>query len=227
MKRLLVIENDPMDPLGYLGEAVEAAGFATDVISPPTGDAVPPTEGYAGVIVLGGPQGAYEADVHPYLEDEMRLIRSAVAVDLPVLGICLGSQLIAQALGGRAYKAERPEAGVITPQLTEEGSADPLAALISRPMVTFHQDTFEIPPQGTLLAQSDRFPQAFRCGSALAVQPHPEASADTVAVWVHESDVPERAGADGAGLIADMRTTIDPGDALGLFAAWLEEVASV
>lgn len=225
MPPLLVIENDRRDPLGNLGDAIEARHMRTHVVRPPEGDAIPSPDDYAALIVLGGPQGAYEADIHPYLEDEMKAIRQAVAADLPVLGICLGSQLVAHALGGRAYKAARPEVAVIEPRLTPEGEADPLGVLLTKPVLTFHQDSFDLPPQARVLARSERFTQAFRCGSALAIQPHPEVAIDDVAHWVSSSDLPTRAGVDGEELVADVRRTVENSDALALFDAWLDEVA--
>lgn len=225
MEPILVIENDPRDPLGILGDAIAARGLTTKVVRPPAGDAIPAPTDFSALVVLGGSQGAYEADIHPYLDDEMEAIRTAVAADLPVLGICLGSQLVAHALGGRAYKADRPEAGVIAPEITAEGADDPMAELIAKPVLTFHQDTFEVPASAKVIARSDRFIQAFRCGSALAIQPHPEVGVEDVEHWVETSSIPARAGADGQQLVATMRDTVDTADAMALFDAWLDEIA--
>ena len=246
MQPLLVIENDPRDPAGYLGEAIEARkltiassqsaggavwmlvlGDLTIVVARPSlGDPIPHVDGWAAVIVLGGPQGAYESDLHPYLADEMQLIRDAVAAGVPVLGICLGSQLIAHALGGRAFKADAPEVRVITPLLTTEAAGDPIATLLATPVVTFHQDTFDLPPHAIVLARSDRFTQAFRCGSALAIQPHPEASADRVASWLPKTQLPQQAGVDGMEVVAAMRREVRPATAIDLFDAWLDEIST-
>lgn len=224
MEPILVIENDPRDPVGILGDAIAARGFTTEIVRPPSGDVIPSPTNFAALVVLGGSQGAYESDIHPYLDDEMEAIRMAVDADVPVLGICLGSQLVAHALGGRAYKGDSPEAEIIEPELTPEAADDPIARALGRPMLTFHQDTFDVPPNATVLARSDRFTQAFRCGSALAIQPHPEVRADDVAHWVESSDIPQRAGVDGQELLATMRSTVDSGDAMALFDAWLDEI---
>lgn len=224
MEPILVIENDPHDPLGHLGRAIEARGLSTTIVRPPSGESVPAPGDYLGVIVLGGPQGAYESDQHPYLEDEMELIRKTVDADIPLLGICLGSQLVAHALGGRAFRADIPEAAVVRPQLTSAGADDPIAPYITKPVLTFHQDTFDVPPQATVIARSDMYTQAFRCGSALAIQPHPEVFAEDVAHWVARSHIPDRAGADGQELLASVQTSVDPGDAAALFNVWLDEL---
>ena len=224
MDPILVIENDPYDPLGHLGDAIEARGLHTKTVRPPTGDAIPPLDTFSAVVVLGGPQGAYQADDHPYLEDEMQAIRDAVAADLPLLGICLGAQLVAHALGGRAYQADTPEVAVLEPTLTPEGAEDPLAAHLAKPVLVFHQDSFEVPPGSRVLAESDRFTQAFRCGSALAIQPHPEADAENVAHWMADGDLHDRAGIDGATLLDEIGSNVDRNDALALFDAWLDEI---
>lgn len=224
MEPILVIENDSRDPVGILGDAIAARGLTTKVVRPHAGDSIPAPTEFGGLVVLGGSQGAYEAHIHPYLDDEMEAIRTAVAAGLPVLGICLGSQLIAHALGGRAYLADRPEAGVIAPTITAEGADDPVAELIARPVLTFHQDTFDVPANATVIARSDRFIQAFRCGSALAIQPHPEVRVEDVEHWVETSSIPTRAGTDSHELLATMRRTVDSGDAMALFDAWLDEI---
>lgn len=224
MDPILVIENDPHDPLGRLGDAIEARGLQVDVVRPADGETVPDLDGYAAVVVLGGPQGAYEAAEHPYLDVEMDLIRASVARNVPLLGICLGSQLIAHALGGRAYRAPKPEAAVIEPHVTAEGERDPLGHHLRKPVLTFHQDTFDVPPGSAVLARSDLYTMVFRCGSALAVQPHPEVKADFVEHWVANSDIPTRAGADAEALLRQVRDEIDPSDAMALFDAWLDDI---
>ena len=226
MKPLLVIENDARDPLGYLEDAIVARGSEAIIVGASVGDPIPTIDGFAGLIILGGPQGAYEGATYPYLEDEMSLIRDAVAADVPVLGICLGSQLIAHALGGRAYRADQPEVRVLTPQLSDEGGRDPMGAPLAKPVVTFHQDTFDVPPGATVLARSDRFTQAFRCGSALAIQPHPEVSADRVESWLPRTELPQMAGVDGAYVVQAMRNSVDPADASMLFTAWLDQITA-
>ena len=224
MEPILVIENDARDPVGILGDAIAARGIATEIVRPHSGDTIPDPTEFAALVVLGGSQGAYEADIHPYLDDEMGAIRTAVAAGLPVLGICLGSQLIAHALGGRAYLAPTPEAGVIAPTITLAGKHDPMAELIAKPVLTFHQDTFDVPANAPVIARSDRYVQAFRCGSALAIQPHPEVRIDDVEHWVETSTIPTRAGADGQELVATMRRTVEENDAIALFDAWLDEI---
>jgi GMP synthase (glutamine-hydrolysing) len=225
MLPFLVIENDRLAPAGRLGDALAVAGMPTAVVAPLQGDPIPEVAGWSGIVVLGGHMGAYETDRHRFLEDELRLIREAVAADVPVLGICLGAQLIAAALGGRAYLAPQPEVAVLSPTLTDRGRTDPLADHLRGSWLVFHQDTFDLPPGAELLAFSDACPQAFRHGSALALQPHPEASPEIVDRWFDKSALPGRVGVGREEILDAMRTRVPAADAAGLFAAWLDEAA--
>lgn len=224
MRPVLIIENDAADPAGYLGEALAAAAVPTHLIRAYQGDVIPPAVEWTAIVVLGGSAGAYETDKYPWLEPEMQLIRDGVAADVPVLGICLGAQLIAHALGGNAHLAAHPEVGVIESVLTDEGRADPLSAHLPGPYVVFHQDTFELPPGATLLATSDAYPQAFRCGSALALQPHPEVSAEVVNSWFDRSALPGRAGVLRERFMAQHDEEVSPDRSRALFTAWIEDL---
>jgi GMP synthase (glutamine-hydrolysing) len=150
-------------------------------------------KGWKAVVVLGGPQGAYEDDIHPYLGKEKQFLRDCVSNNIPVLGICLGMQLLADAHGGKAYLGSQFEVGYqpITP--TPEGLNDPVVKHLfrtrpdgtveNRPVLEHHGDTFYIPANAVLLAQSALYPQAIRIGSALGVQFHPEATLSDVHQW--------------------------------------------
>ncbi len=97
---------------------------------------------------------------------------------VPVLGLCLGSQLMADALGGKAFLGEKPETGVVPVTLTDAGKADPVVSKTGPMVYAQHQDTFVLPPDAVLLAHTDRYPHAFRVGSGLALQFHPDADRD-------------------------------------------------
>lgn len=177
-----------------LDDALELAGAVVERFHLELGDPVPGTD-FDRAVILGGGMGAYDIDRHAWLEPEKEWIRNLVGSDVPVLGICLGCQLLADALGGRAYRAEHPEVAVVPISLTAAGEADPVVSKIGPMVYSLHQDTFALPPNATFLAHTDRFPHAFRLGSALALQFHPDADCNQALAWgTEESSVLDAAG---------------------------------
>jgi GMP synthase-like glutamine amidotransferase len=158
----------------------------------------------------------------------MRLIREAASADVPTLGICLGAQLMAAALGGKAFPADAVEVGWPEVILTDAGSRDPLMREVTGPVLVWHHDTFELPPDAELLA-STRYPLAFRAGRSVGVQFHPEASPQMLAEWVGRT--PQRTfDADGIDPESWLRQARDLSRraravSMRFFAAWLNEVA--
>lgn len=147
-------------------------GFSTDITR------INPLD-YDAVIVLGGSMGVYQADIFPYLNDEMELIRKCVAADHPMLGICLGAQLTAGALGQKVYKGTAGrETGFMDIELTDAAAATPMRHFDkSRTRIfQWHGDTFDLPPAATLLASSAQYQnQAFQIRQNIfATQFHPE-----------------------------------------------------
>ena len=128
------------------------------------------------LIVLGGPIGAYEDDVYPFLRDEIGLLERRLRLNLPTLGICLGAQLMARALGAKVYKGQL-EIGFAPITLTPEGARSCLGALAETSVLHWHADTFDRPEGATLLASTPACAhQAVSVGAnALALQFHPEA----------------------------------------------------
>jgi GMP synthase (glutamine-hydrolysing) len=226
---IVVLQHGPQVPPAYLQPALEAAGADYEVVPLHAAAPVPGLDGRDGIVSLGGAMGAYDGADYPYLITEKDLLRSAVAAGVPVLGICLGCQLLADALGGRAYRAERPEIAFTTIPLTAEGAADPVVGVMTDPALTFHQDTWDLPPGGVLLAATSAYPQAFRLGPGLGIQSHPEAPPELIAQWI-VSDVGAGhlaiAGVDGHALVAAMEDARAVSEAMAarLFAAWLDEV---
>lgn len=140
------------------------------------------------VVVLGGPIGAYEDAIYPFIKDEVRLLERRLAADLPTLGICLGAQLMARALGAQVYPGPAKEIGWNPLTLTKAGHASPLVHLAGdkTSMLHWHGDTFDLPEGAILLASTDLCRhQAFSWGrAALGFQCHPEAQAAVLERWL-------------------------------------------
>ncbi|MGI9824355.1 glutamine amidotransferase-related protein [Agromyces sp. Marseille-Q5079] len=175
----LVFRHDSAIGLGNLGPTLEAHGYEIVTIDAPETD-VAALDALAPdlVVVLGGDEAAYETDRYPYLADEMALLRTRIEAEAPIFGVCLGAQMLAATLGGRAYRGARKEVGWLTVQPTEAGSASPVRHFDGVPAVQWHGDSFELPDDAGLvrLAGSSQYEnQAFAKGDwLLAVQFHPE-----------------------------------------------------
>ncbi|MFS8046683.1 type 1 glutamine amidotransferase [Rhizobium sp. BR 314] len=186
--RVAVIENMKNTPLGALGIALEEARAQVEWFRPWSGEALPEdAKSHDALVVLGGEQSARDDDTHPYLPALARLMRRFESEDKAVLGICLGSQILA-----RAYEAENQlgaahEFGWKSIGLTDEGRADPLLADVGDNFTIFqwHSDTFALPVGATRLATNGvTRNQAFRIGRATyGTQFHFEANAAVVERW--------------------------------------------
>ena len=179
----------------YLDAGVDALA-GVDVLSP------------ALVVVLGGPIGAYQDALYPFLRDELALIRARLDAGRPLLGICLGAQLIARALGARVYPGPAVEIGWQGLTLTEAGRASPLAALDGglTSMLHWHGDTFDLPDGAVRLASTPACAnQVFALGAhCLAFQCHPEVDSARLEAWLigHASELAHH-GIDLAALRRD------------------------
>lgn len=197
--KILVIEHEADAGLRLLGERFDELGIETEVVGPEAGVPVPETlDGYAGLIVLGGTMGPTDDLEAPWLPATRKLLVDAVDSELPTLGICLGSQLLATALGGNVRKIPTgPEVGVYSIDLNESGREDPLLGGLGAelPTVQWHWLEADRLPEGAEpLASTQRCAnQAFRVGShAWGLQFHPEALTDAAERWASLDDlVPE------------------------------------
>jgi GMP synthase (glutamine-hydrolysing) len=191
---ILVVRNDADDPVGLVGQWLSDIDIVTVCADAgePVPDVVP--DGIDGVILLGGAMGALDDDRAPWLPDERALVRDAVDRAVPVLGLCLGHQILAVATGGRIAQAGTPEVGVVSVTRTDAGSRDPIVAALPTdvvPAVQFHHDeVVELPPDAQVLLTNDACRiQGFRVGqTAYGLQMHPEVESTTFAHWAAHDD---------------------------------------
>lgn len=220
--RLAIIENTIVTHHGQMGVALHERAALIDQFRPFLGQPLPKSpEGYDGIIVFGGEQSALDDDRHPYLPELAALMRAFGAADKPVLGICLGAQILARGYGAANHLGSAPEFGWQRIALTEAGKADPVlsAAGPAFPIFQWHSDTFSLPQGAVHLASGSVPHQAFRLGrKTYGTQFHFEANRAMVADWTrrfpegcarmapgwdaaHESEAQRHgAAADAAGL---------------------------
>ena len=186
---ILVLQHEEIEHLGVFKAFLEQDGATWQVVELDEGEPIPALDPFDGMIVMGGPQDVWQEDRYPWLRDEKAAIRRFV-VDMrrPFFGICLGHQLLADALGGSVQPARSPERGVHRVSKTEEGARDPLLRDLSDPITVFEWHGAEVvalPPGATVLAKNEACAiQAFRYGArAYGVQFHIEVTKDTVADW--------------------------------------------
>lgn len=184
------------------------------------------------LVVLGGPIGAYEEDAYPFVLDEVRLLERRLAADLPTLGICLGAQLMARALGSKVYPGPRKEIGWSPVRLTEAGRQSCLRFLAPEqtPVLHWHGDTFDLPSGAALLASTDVCEnQAFAWGrTGLALQFHAEVTAKGLERWFigHACEISATPSVSVAQLRRDTTRWAPTLEAHGpkAFDAWLRDL---
>jgi len=188
--RALVVQNAILEGPGLLADALTGAGWKLDVRLMEGGRINLPADlgGFDALVVLGGPMGANDDHLHPYLPRVVDLIRDAVGRGAPALGICLGAQLMARALGAAVYPNPVPEVGWYPVALTTEGRNSPLFAGLPDELTVFqwHGDTFDLPQGAVHLAASEDCPhQAFSFRDRLwALQFHLEVTPEIIGSWI-------------------------------------------
>jgi GMP synthase (glutamine-hydrolysing) len=224
--RVLVLQHGDEIPPGHLGEILEEAGAEVVAVMLHRGEPLPALDEWDAIVSLGAVEGVYDDD--PWIAQERAFLREAAARDIAILGICFGSQILADALGGRAYLADGIEAGVVDVVRTAEGEADPVLRHLDVPVVAWHQDTFDPPPGATLLGSTDRYRHAFRVGRTLAIQAHPEAGLDVVDGWLAAGgrEQLEEAGIDPEEVRARVAVSakVQKEMSLRLFRAWVDGI---
>jgi GMP synthase (glutamine-hydrolysing) len=202
--KILIVKHIENEGAGLIEEIFRTDGWNLETVELSMGDTLPENlEGIAAAVILGGPMNVYEESKYPFLKDEDRLIRKVLVEEVPFLGICLGAQLLAKTCGARVEKASEKEIGWHTITLTEEGKRDSLFRGCSNRLAVFqwHEDTFDVPKGGDLLAVGKRCRnQVFRIGNhAYGLQCHTEITPDMVEDWMRG----EEANADVAGIMSD------------------------
>jgi GMP synthase-like glutamine amidotransferase len=194
---VVVFQHLPCEHPGIWRDFLREDGAELTTVELDAGDRLPSLDGADALLVFGGPMNVDEHDPYPWLVPEKAAIREAALGGLPVLGVCLGGQLLARALDAPVTPGAGREVGLLDVDLTDAGAADPLFAGWPRraAVVQWHSDAFAVPAGATLLAASPVCPQAFRYGQhAYGLQFHPEVTADMVDEW---ADVPAYADALG------------------------------
>jgi GMP synthase (glutamine-hydrolysing) len=193
MKKVLVLQHVPHEILGTLNPLLKRAGFRIRYVNfARHPEAQPSLDGYDGLVVLGGPMSVNDGDRYPHLATEMKLIEQAMERNLPVLGICLGAQLIAKTLGASVYPNHEKEIGWYDVTPTREAGSDPLLVEFraTEKIFQWHGDTFDIPKSGVHLALSPLCAnQAFRYGdNVYGLQFHLEVDEPMIQRWLRVSE---------------------------------------
>ena len=191
MKEVLVVQHTPIETLGTIAEALPSRGFGFRYVRTFADEPVPPAlDDKAGLILMGGPMGVYEQERYPFLRDEIRLIASALTLERPILGVCLGSQLLAAALGAEVKKGKQKELGWHEVTLFPTAADDPLFSGVPAKFCPFHWhgDVFSLPNQAVALAASEWTNyQAFRYGkNAYGLLFHLEVTAPQISQMLTE-----------------------------------------
>ncbi len=232
--KILVFQHVPYEPLGTLDPLLKEAGFRIRYVNFGRDPHQRPSlDKYEALIVLGGPMNAHQIDTWPNLLTEVDVIREAVASGMSVLGICLGAQLLAKALGGRVSRNAQREIGWYDVQLTDAGRSDPVISTFAGTQRVFqwHEDGISLPAGADHLATSPASPvQAFRFGEhAYGFQFHLEVDASLVERWLTVADnqplLAEEAGrVDPEAIRRQTARRIDELQALSrrTFSRWIE-----
>jgi GMP synthase-like glutamine amidotransferase len=199
--RVLAIVHDADAGPGVFAEAIAARGAALDCWEIPAGGPPPrDARAYEAVLALGGAAHPDQQALNPWLGTEVSLLSDLLEAQTPVLGVCLGAELLAAAAGGGARAMQRPEVGWFDVRVTETGVDDPLLGPLAPEFeaLGWHSYALALPPGTAALACSEACPQAFRVGAAAwGIQFHAEVTLTDLVAWVDHERSPEEAAAPG------------------------------
>lgn len=186
MKTALVLRHLAFEDAGLFAEPLREHGYAIREVDAGVNARPDELESADLLIVCGGPIGVYETDRYPFLTDEIAALQRRLQAKRITLGLCLGAQLMAAALGARVYPGGKKELGWAPLQLSAAGQASALGVLADLPVLHWHGDTFDLPDGAMLLASTGLYPhQAFSLGNhALALQFHAEADSRRIEQWL-------------------------------------------
>lgn len=225
MKPLWVIRNDEMCPLGIVEPVLDDAGVRWGYVDAWRRAALPDLEDVGGLVVLGGVMNVDELERYPFLREVRALVRQAADAERPVLGVCLGAQVIARAFDAPVHRAQVREIGFCRVEATAAGVADPVTQPFSPAsrVFQFHEDHVELPAGAELLARSETVDvEAFRIGRAYGVQFHFEVTRNEIATWADSKQPGELEGVWGTtrdALLADAEVHLEAQQAAGRRAA--------
>lgn len=228
MRPLIILQHGDDDPPDTVGRFLDAGHYDWRLRRLNAGEELPArVEDVSGLIVLGGEMHAHQVEENPFLVPEKALLRAALAAGVPLLGICLGSQLLAEAAGGTVYRRDEDEVGWVSVDIVDD---DELFTGVSSPFMAleWHTYSFTLPPGAKLLARRPDGVQAFRVGDAWGLQFHPEVSSTTVTHWVAEdqAELERRRPGLAARILAETASLADDYRALceRLVGNWLRAV---
>lgn len=235
MGKIWVLQHHPVEDLGRIAESLKEAGLEWQYVRVFANERIPrQMEAADGLIVMGGPESVYQLDRYPHLRDEMHLIECALRDDKPILGVCLGAQLLAAVLGGKVRRAETREIGWYLVRLTDAAGHDRLMRGLPREFVAahWHSDIFDLPNGATALASSEKTAvQAFRFGDkAHGLLFHAEITEDRIRRLVDEfAEDLRRVGVDGHQYVAQTPEHMPALAEIGakIFSRWAATLRSV
>jgi GMP synthase-like glutamine amidotransferase len=211
--KVLIIKNIASEGPGTIEEHLRAEKLPYSLIDLKKGEAAPHISTFTHLVIMGGPMAVYEMEQHPFLKDETLLIESAIKANKHVLGVCLGAQMVAHALGARVYAGGQKEIGWYEVTLTDDGMRDPCVSQLAYDgrnaawVFQWHGDTFDLPGGAVRLASSDFYPnQAFRYTDRVyALQFHIEVTPVIVFDWLKDEK-----GVDVNSVNAESNRIYDP-----------------
>jgi len=229
---VLICKNISIEGPGTIEDFLNENGIPSTIVDLSRGEAIPDTDRFTTLVMMGGPMSVNEDDRYPYIKKEEELVRDFAAKDKRILGICLGAQMIAKSLCARVYHGPQKEIGWAPLMLTEEGARSPLAEVApdKTPVLHWHGDTFDLPEGAVRLASTPLYVnQAFAYGQrTLALQFHPEVTVRGMERWFigHTGEIARTEGISVPGLREATRTQgpILEAHSPRFFRAWLRSV---